>query len=1238
MEFEEAYQVVDGVVFARHARHLTKAEVTILRGALENQSYEAIAAHSQYSLNYLKRDVGPKFWKLLTDVLGESVNKTNVVEVLQRRFPPPRVKRLPLQESLYSTLPSATTDEPALSIAHLLPQEKASTTMAELAGKVHKKDWGEAVDSGIFYGRAEELHQLKQWILVERCRLVGIVGAGGVGKTTLSVKLADEIRDHFGYFIWRSLRHSPDIQTILTDLITFVSEDASLEIPTDINAAITLLLNYLRRRRCLIVLDGAEVLLRRGDRSGRFEEQFSGYGELLNRIGLERHASCLIITSREKPKEFTAQEGEGLPVRSLQLKGLDEQASREILKAKGLPVAEPESTALVHCYRGNPFALKVAATAVKNLFNNQIAQLLSAGSIVFDGIQRLLEKQFERLSTSEKKVMYWLAIHREWMTLADLRNDIISPLLQAKLLDSLYALGRRSLIEKSDAGFSLQPTVMEYVTEKFIEEVCEEITTEKIEIFNSHTLIKAQTKAYLREQQIRYILDPILSRLEATFNGRDQVKQHITALVKRHQEQFTHRPGYLGSNSLNLLKKIDPDLSHSNFSNLVLWQACLQDTRLQAADFSQSNLARSSFTETLGNILSVAVSPDGQTIATGDDSGHICLWEAATGMKQAVLRGHESWVRSVAFCPTGQKLASGSHDQTVRLWDLTSLQCAQILVDPEVAGDASHRDWVGAVAFSPDGEWLVSGSHDFLVKRWHLASGTRHKFPPCTHRIRSVTFSLDGQWIVTAGDDHQISLWKAATGELITTFQGHTAWVRSVAFSPDGQLLASGGDDYQIWLWDVQRGEAIASLAGHTNWVRSVAFCPTPHPETGGWILASGSDDCSVKLWDTQTLACLRSLDKHTGMVWSVAFSPTGDFLVSGGNDQTLRLWDWRTGNGLQTVQGYTAGVRAIAFSPKGQYLASGSNDHTVRLWDVEAGRCDRVLVGHTGRVWCVAFSPDGHLLASGGDDKSVRLWHLTTGETQILSGHCNFVQTVAFSPDGHLLASAGHDRDIRFWDVATGTCLRCLKGHQHWVQAIAFSPDGKTLASVGDEMVLRLWDVATGHCRTLNKHHAHRIRGVAFSEDGKTLATSSDDQTIALWDVEQGTYLGALHGHTSGVQSVAFAPFALDGRLLLASGADDKTVRLWDVNRQQEVQVLLGHERWVRTVAFHPEGTLVASGSQDETIRLWDSRTGALRRVLRVDRPYENMNITGIQGLTDLQKLTLRELGAIENDLTLLI
>jgi len=1099
--------------------------------------------------------------------------------------------------------------------------QASSDTVKAIANK--RQDWGEAPSiRGVFYGRGAELSVLKHWIVKENCRLVALLGMGGIGKTTLSVKLADEVQDNFEYLIWRSLRNAPPVEDMLTNLIRFLSNEQQTNLPETVNDRVTLLIDYLRERRCLIVLDNAETILQDKKRAGEYREGYEGYGELLRRVGAEPHRSCLVLTSREKPKEFAPLEGEASPVRTLSIAGLGETEGQEILKDKSLFGAKQDWTKLIESYSGNPLALKLVSETIRELFGGDITAFLNEGEIIFGDTRNLLDQQFERLSEQEKEIMYWLAIKRELVSLEELLDDIVRPLPKRELLEALESLRRRSLIEKSTALFTLQPVVMEYMTDRLVEMVCQEIITGKIALLMSHALIEASAKDYIRDIQIRLILKPVTERLLDLFRISRSIEDNLTEILSQLRNKSFVKLGYAGGNALNLLCQLKTDLNGYDFSHLAVWQAYLQGMNLHRVNLTGCDLSKSVFTTTLGPILSVAFSPDGKLYATGD-TNHINLCQVADGKLRFHYDEHTKWIRSVAFSPDGNLLASGSDDQTVKLWNVQTCVCIKTL--------HGHTSRVRSVAFapqrcanSPDGNLLASGSDDQTIKFWRVSDGKCLKtLRGHTSWVWSVAFSPDGNLLASGSDDQTVKLWDVHTGKCLKTLPGNTHSVWSVAFSPDGKVLASGSEDKTVKLWSVSDGKCLKTLQGHTNWVWSVAFSPD------GNLLASGSEDKTVKLWSVSNGKCLKTLPGHGNWVRSIAFSPDGNLLVSGSEDQTVKLWDVGTGVCIKTLQGYIYWVRSVAFSPDGNLLASASEDKTVRLWSVSEGKCLKTLQGHTSWVRSVAFSPDGNLLASASEDKTVKLWDAQRGECLLtLQGHISWVQSVAFSPQGRTLASGSDDQSVKLWDVQTGECLLTLQGHNNRVQSVAFSPDGKLLASGSEDQTVRLWDVHSGKCLSTFEGHTSWIRSVAFSPNGKVLASGGEDQTVRLWDIRDGRCLFTLQEHTSWIRSVAFSP---DGKLL-ATGSDDQTVKLWSVSDGKCLKTLEGHTNWVWSVVFSPEGATLASGSQDETIMLWDVHTGECLKTLRANKPYEGMNITGVTGLTDAQRTTLKALGAVED------
>ncbi len=1090
-------------------------------------------------------------------------------------IPTPSPQR-PGDHSRTSSLPLPSRSPEHVGEAQALPLVPLLQDEPVIRGSVQEKpkvDWGEAPHADHFYGREKELTALQRWLVDDHCRLVAILGMGGIGKTSLAGILVDQVKEHYNYVFWRSFLNAPPLSSMLQECIQFVSDQQRTVLPEDVDRQISLLMEYLRTRRCLLVLDNVDSIVQGGSQAGQYREGYEGYGRLLQRIGESRHQSCLLVTSREKPKEVALLEGETAAIRSYHLAGLPPADGQDILKDKGLQGTERHWEALITHYEGNPLALKLVAQLIREIYGGEITAFLTEGEVFFRDVRDVLEQQVARLSALEEEIVYWFAIEREAISLGDLQEDLVHPVSKGELQEALQSLRRRQLVETSATGFTLHPVIMEYLAARFVDRVCEELRTETLVLFERHAVLLAQAKEYIRESQRRLILLPLVQRLLTLF-GKEALEQRFQRLLATLRDQHDHHPSYTAGNVLNVLIQAGCALRGYDCSHLVVQQAYLQGVDLPEVNFAHADLATSVFTDLFGSIRCVAFSPHGDLLAAGTSTGEIRLWHAASGLPLQTVQGHTDRVLSVAFSPDGSTLASGSFDQTVRLWEVSSGQCLKTL--------QGHDNRVESVAFSPDGSTLASGSFDQTVRLWEASSGKLLKtLQGLTDRVRSIAFSPDGSTLASGSDDQMVHLWEVSSAQHFRAFQGHTSIVWSVAFSPDGSTVVSGSHDRTVRLWEASSGKLLKTLQGHDNQVRSIAFSPD------GSTLASGSFDQTVRLWEVSSGKLLKALQGHADWVWSVAFSPDGSTLASGSDDRTVRLWEASSGQCLKTLQGYSDQVVSVTFSPDGKMVASGSDDRMVRLWEVSSGQCLKTLQGHTKAAWSVAFSPDGSTLASGSFDQTVRLWEVSSGKLlKTLQGHAEGLASVAFSPDGSTLASGGFDWTLRLWEVSSGQCLNTLQGHTRVVSSVAFSPDGSMLAS------------------------------------------GSNDRTIRLWEASSGKLLKTLQGHDNQVRSIAFSP---DGSML-ASGSDDQTVRLWEVSSGQ-CKTVLRHSHWVWSVAFSPDGKTVASGSYDGAIKLWDRQTSACLRTLRSDRPYERMNITQVQGLTEGQKVTLRSLGAIEEE-----
>jgi WD40 repeat protein len=1087
------------------------------------------------------------------------------------------------------------------------------------AGAVERRqDWGEAPDAGDFVGRAAELAVLFRWVVDERCRLVAVVGMGGIGKTSLIARVGREVGSRFERVYWRSLRDAPAVTDWLAGAIGSLS-DHHLVPPLAESERLTSLLQLLRQRRCLLVLDNFETLFEAGHPDSVYRPGLEGYGRLLLAVGEAAHQSCLVLTSREAPEERAVFQGGG--ARVFQLGGLDVDDAQLLLAPKQLAGTRQHWARLVARFGGNGLALKLVGQTIYERFGGEIGAFLDnpSGAGVFEGMRPLLAEQVERSSEPEQHVLRALAIEREPVSLSELLETVAPRLGREPVMEAVQALRRRSLIERAEtpglAAFTLQSVVLEYMTERLVETVADELERGEPVLLIAQPLIKAQAKEYVRLTQERLIGMPILHALQAEWGIR-ATEQRLLTLLAGWRNLTAAEQGYGPGNLVNLLRLLRGDLRALDLSRLAIRQAYLAEVEAQSASLAGAHLAEAVLADGFSLPVSAALSGDGALLAVGTSTRNVGVWRVADRTLLTSLEGHDGGVVGVALSAAGHLLASGDGQGAVRLWDPRSGQLLATL--------HGHTGVVWGVALAAAGQLLASAGGDGTVRLWDVPTGQ----PLATllghaDAVWGVALAADSQLVASAGGDGTVRLWDTTTGHPLAILEGHTTHVRCVALAANGQLAASGGGDGTVRLWETASGRQLATLEAHTSAVRGVAL------SADGGLLASGSEDRTVRVWDTSTGRLVTPPLTHAGAVWGLALSVEGHLLATGSLEGTVRLWELPTGRSLATLQGHNTSVWSVALSADGQRLASAGGDGTVRLWDTRSGQPVAPSQKHTSGIGGVALSADGGLLASGSEDGNVRLWQADTGQLlATMQGHTNAVWSVALSADGHRLVSAGGDGLIRLWDPRSGELVATMTGHAGAVRGAALSVDGQVVASGGGDGTVRLWQAATGQLLATLQGHTGGVWRVALAPDGHLLASAGGDGTVRLWEPATGQLLATLHGHTGGALGVALSA---DGRLV-ASGGVDATVRLWQSATGQLLAALHGHNGGVLSVALSADGRLLASSGVDGTVCLWDSSSGARLHVLRSPRRYEGLDITGLTGTTEAQRAALLGLGAVEH------
>ncbi|KAA3664611.1 MAG: hypothetical protein DWQ04_04820 [Chloroflexi bacterium] len=1106
-----------------------------------------------------------------------------------------------------------------------LPELALTDTQTELILQLYRRgkrgvvkkrpfliDWGEAPDVSVFYGREQELQTLQTWVVQDRCRLLGVLGMGGMGKTWLTTRLAQNIIHDFDIVLWRSLRNAPMFTEIVSECLQILSDQPPGEQINDAFRLISALLKLLQQKRCLLILDNVEAILEPGFHVGHYRAGYEMYGVLWQRMGETDHQSCVILTSREQPNEFVRLASSDGGVRMLSLAGFDVPHGRELLQDRKLHGELSAWTSFIKRYAGNPLALRTISASIEMLYGGNILTFLQEITTMFGEINFLLQQQFERLAPLEKDILLWLAVVREPVSIPELQAHLVQPVSPGELAEALASLARRSLIETGNGRFTLQNVILEFMTSYLIERVCEEITLGKITLFNNHALMKSTAKVYVRTIQKRLFLVPVAMRLVKSLGKEGLVKQ-LMAIIEQRQRDKPYVPGYAGGNIINLLLYLKQDLTGFDFSNLAIWQAHLRNIELQGINFAQSDLFQCAFMETFGIITTIAFHPQGMLLAAGTESGEIRLWRLTDGKQLPPLKGHYKAVHSITFSPDGGILASSGGDFQIRLWDSKSWQNLKTL--------QGHTESVWTIKFSPDGKLLASGSRDRTIRLWNLSTYqcidilSGHK-----EIIWSIAFSSDGKTLASSSRDQTIRLWDVTTKQHLKTLKGHHDLVLAIAFNPTDDLLVGGSRYHGLYIWDVNSSQLLQTLEGHHS-DTILAICMSKD----GKLLASSSRDHTIRLWDLKAGKCIKTLHGHANSVEDIALSPDGKMLASGSFDQTVRLWNIQSGQCLKILRGNADIVRSIDEHPNRHLVASGGQ--ALRLWDIDKGICLKTLEGYAHMVYSVAFSPDGTLLASSRDDYVIRLWDMASMQLlTTLTGHSNNISSLAFNPEGSILASGGRDHTIRLWDVKNNQFRNVLRGHADQIKSVAFNSSGRILASGSRDFKIKLWNVETGQCMQTLRGHSRTVRTVSFNPTGHLLASGSGDQTIRLWDAHNGTCEKILKGHLRSVYSIQFS---LDGKML-ASGSGDRTIRLWDIRSGECMKVLEGHSGLILSIELSHDGKRLISSGIDEMIKVWDIQTGKCIKTLQAKRPYAGMNIAGATGLTDSQRASLIALGAV--------
>lgn len=313
------------------------------------------------------------------------------------------------------------------------------------------------------YGRQAELATLAQWVMVDRCRIIALVGLAGTGKTRLVSALSEQVGAQFDQVFQHGVQHVTPLEEVLPAALCFLARPSERAIPASIEGQILRLVELLRRQRTLIILDNLERLFQPGQPAGQYRAGYEAYGQLILRLGATTHQSCLLLVGRQLPREVVRLVGEGRTTRWMLLGELERTGALALLNAAGLTVSDEVGVRLAERCGGNPLCLRVAANVIHDLYAGDGAALARSDTVIFDELATRLAAQMAELPALEQAIIHQLGAAGSPLLLPALEARLPPTHSQAALIEAIRSLQRRAMIDQRALGICLPPLLAEYL-------------------------------------------------------------------------------------------------------------------------------------------------------------------------------------------------------------------------------------------------------------------------------------------------------------------------------------------------------------------------------------------------------------------------------------------------------------------------------------------------------------------------------------------------------------------------------------------------------------------------------------------------------------------------------------------------------------------------------------------------------------------------------------------------------
>ena len=417
----------------------------------------------------------------------------------------------------------------------------------------------------------------------------------------------------------------------------------------------------------------------------------------------------------------------------------------------------------------------------------------------------------------------------------------------------------------------------------------------------------------------------------------------------------------------------------------------------------------------------IAFSPDGIQFVTGGGAikglidrvscSELRTWDTESGQLLKEFVGNSNRIKSVAYSPDGRKIVSGDVEKEVKLWDVeTGEELLSISLPDRPDGFRNDDGCYDHVTISPDGKTIISVD-DCEIRSWDSENG-REQIVLAGHRdkVRCVAYSPDSSRVVSGSKEGAVKIWNAASGRELMSLNGHDTPIVSVSFSADGRRILSGGEDDNIKLWDAETGQETLTLQ-YKNVART-EFSPD------GCSIVAGNEEGDIKMWKISPSRSGLTLSSRGRVRLAVDahFSPDGNQIVCGWFDGSITVWNALTG--IQQLELYDRGITYghvnVAITPDSKQIVASTGEGEIKYWDAQSGRVVQYAklenLEKLEGMYKFAVSPDGKKVVgastqSGADGVGIAVWDARTGESLLEIEKDELAAVVVFDRSGSRIA-----------------------------------------------------------------------------------------------------------------------------------------------------------------------------------------------------------------------------------------